>query len=184
MIIFEKNNLRISLLTPRLIRTELGAFTDMPTQTVVNRDFGEVEYRITENEKYVVITTSEVFFRVRKKDGRVVYAAFDNGYTKSFGKHPLPGTARTLDTANGRVKLDAGITSAYGSSMMDDSVSLIVNSDGTVSPREKCTDRYWFAYGTDYLRNLRDFFRLTGEVPLIPKYALGNWWSRYKAYNQ
>ena len=47
MIIFEKNNLRISLLTPRLIRTELGAFTDKPTQTVVNRDLGELEYRIT-----------------------------------------------------------------------------------------------------------------------------------------
>ena len=46
MIIFEKNNLRISLLTPRLIRTEVGAFTDMPTQTVVNREFGEVEYSI------------------------------------------------------------------------------------------------------------------------------------------
>ena len=184
MIIFEKNDLRISLLTPRLLRTELGAFTDKPTQTVVNRDFGEVEYSIIENEKYVVITTSEVFFRVRKKDGRVVYAAFDNGYTKSFGKHPLPGTARTLDTANGAVKLESGITSAYGSSMMDDSKSLIINSDGSISPREECKDRYWFAYGTDYLRNLRDFFRLTGEVPLIPKYALGNWWSRYKAYTQ
>ena len=36
----------------------------------------------------------------------------------------------------------------------------------------------------DYQRQLRDFFRLTGEVPLIPKYALGNWWSRYRAYTQ
>ena len=184
MIIFEKNNLRISILTPRLLRTELGAFTDKPTQTVVNRDFGEVEYKVLENEKYVVITTSEVFFRVKKSNGNVVYAAFDNGYTKSFGKHPLPGTARTLDTANGAVKLNPGITSAYGSTVMDDSKSLIINPDGSISPREECQDRYWFAYGTDYLRNLRDFFRLTGEVPLIPKYALGNWWSRYKAYTQ
>ena len=184
MIIFEKNNLRISILTPRLLRTELGAFTDKPTQTVVNRDFGEVEYKVLENEKYVVITTSEVFFRVKKSNGNVVYAAFDNGYTKSFGKHPLPGTARTLDTANGAVKLNPGITSAYGSTVMDDSKSLIINPDGSISPREECKDRYWFAYGTDYLRNLRDFFRLTGEVPLIPKYALGNWWSRYKAYTQ
>ena len=184
MVVFEKNNLRISLLTPRLLRTELGAFTDKPTQTVVNRDLGEVAYSVIENEKYVVITTDEVFFRVKKSSGRVVYAAFDNGYTKSFGKHPLPGTARTLDTANGAVKLDPGITSAYGSSILDDSKSLIVNSDGSISPREKTKDVYWFAYGVDYLRNLRDFFRLTGDVPLIPKYALGNWWSRYKAYTQ
>ena len=184
MIIFEKNNLRISILTPRLLRTELGSFTDKPTQTVVNRDLGEVKCSVLENEKYVVITTDEVFFRVKKSNGNVVYAAFDGGYTKSFGKHPLPGTARTLDTANGAVKLNPGITSAYGSSILDDSKSLIVNPDGSISPREECKDRYWFAYGTDYLRNLRDFFCLTGEVPLIPKYALGNWWSRYKAYTQ
>ena len=105
MIIFEKNNLRISILTPRLLRTELGSFTDKPTQTVVNRDLGEVKCSVLENEKYVVITTDEVFFRVKKSNGNVVYAAFDGGYTKSFGKHPLPGTARTLDTANGAVKL-------------------------------------------------------------------------------
>ena len=29
-----------------------------------------------------------------------------------------------------------------------------------------------------------DFFKLTGKSPLIPRYALGNWWSRYKAYTQ
>ena len=184
MIIFEKNNLRISLLTPRLIRTEVGAFTDMPTQTVVNREFGEVEYSIVENEKYVVITTNEVFFRVKKSNGKVVYAAFDNHYTTSFGANPMPGTARTLDTANGAVKLESGITSYTGTAVMDDSKSLIINSDGTISEREKCTDRYWFAYGNDYLCQMRDFYTLTGEVPLIPKYALGNWWSRYKAYTQ
>ena len=31
---------------------------------------------------------------------------------------------------------------------------------------------------------LKDFYRLTGPVPLIPKFALGNWWSRYRAYTQ
>ena len=59
MIIFEKNNLRISILTPRLLRTELGAFTDKPTQTVVNRDLGEVEYKVLENEKYEYIFDKE-----------------------------------------------------------------------------------------------------------------------------
>ena len=184
MIIFEKNNLRISLLTPRLLRTEVGGFTDLPTQTVVNRDLGDVEYRISENEKYVVITTNEVFFRVKKSNGKVVYAAFDHHYTTSFGKDQMPGTARTLDTANGAVKLEKGITSYTGTAILDDSKSLIINADGTISERSKCSDRYWFAYGNDYLRQMGDFFRLTGEVPLIPKYALGNWWSRYKAYTQ
>ena len=193
MIIFKNDYLRISLLTPRLLRTEIGAgldlpvggiFTDLPTQTVQSRDFGEVPYTLNETEKYIEITTDEVFFRVKKSSGDVVYAAFDNGYTKHFGRGTLPGTARTLDMANGSVKLEKGITSECGTAVMDDSKSLIINLDGSLSKREKCRDRYWFAYGHDYLGQLRDFFRLTGEVPLIPKYALGNWWSRYKAYTQ
>ena len=184
MIIFERDNLRISLITPRLLRTETGAFCDLPTQTVQMRDFGEVPHTVNETEKYVEITTDEVFFRVKKSSGNVVYAAFGNGYTKRFGEGTLPGTARTLDMANGRVKLGRGITSRGGTSIMDDSRSLVIIPDGTLSPRPKCRDRYWFAYGHDYLGQLRDFFRLTGEVPLIPKYALGNWWSRYKAYTQ
>src|SRR5690606_32311887 len=30
---------------------------------------------------------------------------------------------------------------------------------------------------------LRDFHALTGPVPLLPRYALGNWWSRYHPYS-
>ena len=67
---------------------------------------------------------------------------------------------------------------------MDDSKSLVINPDGTLSKREKCSDKYWFAGYEGPVDQLKDFFKLTGEVPLIPKYALGNWWSRYKAYTQ
>ena len=185
MIIYQNDYLRISLLTPRLLRTETvahtdasvyGVFTDLPTQTVQNRDFGDVEYDLTETDKYIVVTTKCASFKVCKKNGKVVYAQFPpHCYTKKFGKHPLPGTARTLDMANGKVRLEKGITSSFGTSVIDDSKSLLIKPDGSISPRPKCTDRYWFAYGNDYLGQLRDFFKLTGEVPLIPKYALGNW---------
>ena len=47
MIIYKSDNLRISLITDRLIRTELGSFTDLPTQTVQNRDFCEVKYELS-----------------------------------------------------------------------------------------------------------------------------------------
>lgn len=185
MIVFEKNDLRISLITPRLLRTEKGIFTDLPTQTVHNRNFEDVEYDLTEIDEYIVVSSKSVSFKVSKKNGKVVYAELSpHCYTKNFGKHPLPGTARTLDMANGKVKLEKGITSFYGTAMIDDSKSLLIKTDGSISPRPKCTDRYWFAYGHDYLGQLRDFFKLTGDVPLIPKYVLGNWWSRYKAYTQ
>ena len=185
MIIYKNDNLRISLITPRLLRTEKGAFTDLPTQIVQNRDLGEFEFKITEEKNTVIVRTESVTYYVNKSTGKVIRAEFPpHCYTKKFGKHPLPGTARTLDMANGAVKLEDGIMSWLGTSIIDDSSSLLLNPDGNISPRPKCTDIYWFAYGHDYLGQLRDFFRLTGEVPLIPKYALGNWWSRYRAYTQ
>ena len=182
MVIFEKGDLRISLITPRLLRTEKGIFTDLPTQMVQNRDFEEVKYTLKENHSKITVQTDRVIFYIDDKTGNVE-AHFDHFKTK-FAQKPLPGTARTLDTVDGATKLDDGITSRYGSSVIDDSKSLIINSDGSISPREKCLDRYWFVYGHDYLEQLRDFFKLTGEVPLIPKFALGNWWSRYRAYTQ
>lgn len=45
-------------------------------------------------------------------------------------------------------------------------------------------DYYLFAYGHDYFQALKDFYNLTGETPLLPRYALGNWWSRYWKYTE
>jgi len=184
MVIFEREDLRISLITPRILRTEKGCFTDLPTQIVQNRDFCRAQYTIEEEGKYLNINTDEVTFRVDTRKGKVESVILEDRVITDFERGRLPGTYRTLDTVDGAVKLEKGITSISGGSVMDDSKSLLINFDGSISPRERCTDRYWFAYGHDYLGQLRDFFRLTGEVPLVPKYALGNWWSRYKAYTQ
>ena len=193
MIIYKNDYLRISLITSRILRTELaahtdlpdsGVFTDLPTQMIIKRDFGEVNYTLTENDKTITVTTDEVVFTINKKNADVTCAEFDGITVTDFNKDIMPGTARTLDRANGWVKLEKGITSPYGAAMLDDSGSLLLNPDGSISARAECSDRYWLCYGMDYLGQLRQFFSITGEVPLIPKYALGNWWSRYKAYTQ
>ena len=185
MVIFERNDFRISLLTPRLLRVEKAAFTDLPTQTVLNRDFTQVQYTLREQGRMLFAQTEENCFQVNLASGKVVKVTFVEGYyTNNIGRGQMPGTARTLDQANGKVRLQKGITAREGVAVMDDSKSLLLNPDGTIAPRPKCSDRYYFAYGKDYLRQLRDFYRLTGAVPLIPKFALGNWWSRYRAYTQ
>ena len=186
MVIYELDNLRISILSPRLVRTETGAFTNLPTQTVQNRDFyKDIEYKVIHSGKYIDVDTNLARFSVNIKNGDVSSVTIKGlGRVDDFSKGRLPGTARTLDRANGAVRLEDSIISRSGASVMDDSNTLLLNPDGSISPRQKCSDRYWFAYGHNYLAQLRDFFRLTGEVPLIPKYALGNWWSRYKAYTQ
>lgn len=181
---FEKNGCRISVLTPCLLRVEKGAVTDQPTQTVWNRDLGTVAYEIAENQGSCTIRTGEALFVVDTGRGEVISVTWPDGtVVTDFSSGNLLGTARTLDNINGAVKLEPGILSRSGASMMDDSWSLLLE-DGKILPRPECSDRYYFAYGHQYRRQLKDFFRLTGPVPLIPKYALGNWWSRYKAYTQ
>ena len=183
--VLKNDKLRITLLTPCMLRLETGAYTDMPTQTVWNRDLDTVKYTTQKQGNLFTIYTEEVTFCIDLHKQAMVSVTFEDGtVVTDFEKGNLLGTARTLDMVNGSTKLDKGILSKDGVAVMDDSKSLILQQDGQILPREKCKDLYFFAYGHQYLRCLKDFFRLTGQVPLIPKFALGNWWSRYKAYTQ
>ena len=184
-VVYQQENLRISLLTSRLLRVEKGSVTDFATQTVWNRDLGKVEWEFEDRGDTCTVRTGDASFTMDKKRGAVISVAFPDGSTVTdFKKGNLLGTARTLDMANGAVKLERGVLSRSGVSILDDGKSLLLDGCGHILPRPACRDRYCFAYGHDYRLQLRDFFRLTGPVPLIPKFALGNWWSRYKAYTQ
>lgn len=188
-----KKDVRISVLTSRLIRTEKqsdGRFCDMPTQTVLNRSFDTPSFDVTYSPSGFTVKTDDVSF-VFSPEGELLQAVMKNMYDNDFRKGNLKGTRRTLDMTKGRVKIEDGILSRDGAAIMDDSTTLVLLDDGTVRPRdeylhrrENGTDRYVFAYGHDYKGALRDFYRLTGKTPLIPRFTLGNWWSRYKAYTQ
>ena len=45
-------------------------------------------------------------------------------------------------------------------------------------------DLYFWGYGHDYLDALKDFYHLCGKAPMVPRYALGNWWSRFYRYSE
>ena len=185
MVIFEQGGIRVSLILPSVVRIECGDFVDLPTQTVINRDFGIIEHSLSDNSKILSVKTEAVEFCINKKTGRVLSVTLADGTcVKPRKEDALPGTYRTLDTANGAVRLERGITSRSGVCILDDSKSLLIDEDGNILPRKKSSDVYYLASGRDYLDQLSDFFKLTGDIPLIPKYALGNWWSRYRAYTQ
>ena len=185
MVIFYKNDLRVSLILPTLMRVEKGHWTDLPTQSVFCRNHGNVSYDLTEEGNIIVVKTNAATFRLDVKNGRMQSITLADGtVVTEFESQILPGTARTLDTADGAVKLEKGIVSTNGVSVLDDSNSLLLDTDGSIQPRPKCSDRYYFACGKNPRAQLQAFFKLTGPVPLIPKFALGNWWSRYKAYTQ
>lgn len=188
--IYIRGNVRISVLTSRLIRIEkndVGKFCDLPTQTVFNRKLDKVSFVVTDNLTNFAVKTDDVSF-IFSPDGELIQVVMKNGLTasaKNFKKSNLKGTTRTLDMTNGSVKLDDGILSKDGAAILDDSQSLVLLDGATVRPRkDKESDLYCFAYGHDYRGALRDFYRLTGSTPLIPRFAFGNWWSRYKAYTQ
>ena len=108
----------------------------------------------------------------------------------------LGGTYRTLDEANGRIPVDPGVNSTDGWAIIDDSKSNVIretaevngnhNDFGTwVTPKEEpTTDLYLFGYGHRYREAVHALYRLTGPTPLLPRFVLGNWWSRYHRYTE
>ncbi|MCD8336457.1 MAG: glycoside hydrolase family 31 protein [Lachnospiraceae bacterium] len=116
----------------------------------------------------------------------------------------LKGTASTLDNAVGDwyygdakeeshvwgdpeapVELCSGLMSMNGFAVIDDSKSLVFDVDGWVHPApEGHQDLYFLNYGRDYLKILDVFYQMTGKTPMLPRYALGNWWSRFYKYTQ
>ena len=188
---------RFTVLTDRLIRLEYqpeGKFTDQSTQCVICREFPAVRFQVRQTLDTLEIITPELHLTYNKKpfspEGlqiRLSQSFGIYGSLWSFGDEirDLGGTARTLDQANGPVKLERGLMAKDGFSVLDDSDSAVFAPDGTLHPREtKETDLYFFGYGHDYLGCLKDFYRLSGPTPLVPRYALGNWWSRYYPYTE
>lgn len=192
-------NYRFTVLTPAMIRLEHhpeGIFEDEATQTVLNRDFDTPEFDLKETDEYIEIITSHVHLMFYKTEGGFTrnnlnieaignYSLYHS--TWYFGDKPdtLKGTARTLDFADGAIELEEGLMNKNGFSVFNDSTSMRLTEDGWVEKRPKnVTDMYFLGYGRDYLGALKDYHYLTGKTPLLPRYALGNWWSRYYPYTQ
>lgn len=192
-------NYRFTVLTSAMIRLEYhpeGKFEDGSTQVVLNRDFDTPEFELRETEEYIEIITTHSHLMFYKEEGGFTkhnlnieaignYSLYHS--TWYFGEEldTLKGTARTLDFADGAIELEEGLMSKNGFSVIDDSKSMHLTEDGWVKKRSpNLVDMYFFGYGRDYLGALKDYHYLTGKTPLLPRYALGNWWSRYYAYTQ
>ena len=58
--------------------------------------------------------------------------------------------------------------------MIDDGKSPVLDGDKYINRETEALDIYFFGYGKDFYGGLRDFYRLSGKTPMIPRYALGN----------
>lgn len=202
--IVKGNTYRFTVITNSLIRIEEnsnGHFEDRPTTAILHRDFASPEPEILKNHNGHVLEiitpalhlyydgglfSSESLYADIKvaQDLHVSRWYFNN--KNAEGTNNLKGTARTLDRADGRIDLEDGIMSKDGYSYLNDSNSFIYDEkeDKYIPRSQEQVDGYLFTYGHNYQEELKDFYSLTGKTPLIPRFALGNWWSRYHPYSQ
>ena len=185
--IYIDSRVRITVLTPRLIRVESGGFTDSPSQIVWFRDLEKCVFDAASCGSGVTIVTKEAEFFYSYLLKRVTSVTFKDGTqvkTANIRPYNLKGTVRSLDNTFGNVPLGQGIVSRCGVAIMEDDSLLLCPSGMLLNRKTGSKDKYVFAHGLDYRAALGDFYKITGEVPLIPRAALGNWWSRWKAYTQ
>lgn len=193
---------RFTVLTSRLLRLEFDPaqrFEDRPSQIFWYRRQPAPTFETRWTADGVEIETEHL---------RLRYRASARGFTPKsltidvkatntnwrYGQLPwhggnLWGTARTLDNAGGSIHLEPGLMGRAGWAVVDDSDSLVFNDDCWLTPRRspgapRAPDLYFFGYGHDYRAGLRDFYAVAGRPPLIPRWALGNWWSRFYSYTQ
>ncbi|KAK3936030.1 hydrolase-like protein [Diplogelasinospora grovesii] len=181
---------RFTVLTERLLRyewSEDGGFEDRVSTVAPFRWFDAPKYEVIDKKGHLEIITRYFHLVYDKKEfcstGLAVKVGKDtwNYDGKSYGD--LGGTARTLDGADGRIQLEPGILSRKAFAVLDDSKSMIFDENGWIATRRPGRkDGYLFAYHGDHKAAIKDFYRLSGRQPLLPRWALGNWFSRYHAY--
>ncbi len=182
---------RFSILKDGVVRIEFNPehrYTDAPTQTIWFRDCGTVPFKVDTTTGVWTLTTSRLKLEVFKPEELHATAfaiqSLATGFIWHLGEddEALPGTARTLDGADGKTPLSKGVVSRNGIAVLDDHDSLLLDRNLWPTHRPAVTDLYVFVYGHDYAAALDAYYELSGRTPLIPRYVLGNWWSKYWAY--
>ncbi len=177
--------IRVTVIAPELIRVEFddrSSFLDSATQSVWFRDLGEYPYTLKFLDKHIAVATEKATYYINRKKKRIDFVEIDGKRVKADNKDNLKGTYRTLDMTRGSAPLGLGIIGKGGVAVIEDD-SLILDVDGECKARPKEKDIYCFAT-KEPLRALDLFYKITGAPPMVPRYALGNWWSRYRAYTQ
>ena len=201
-------NARFTVLTDRMLRMEWvedGMFEDHASLAIVNRRLPVPAFKTITHGRGVEIRTGALTLTYSgegqfTKDNLSVSFRM-NGRRVTW--HPgddesgnLLGTMRTLDRFRGfgamreaGGSLEKGILSRDGWAIVDESSRhLLVQDDSewgewvSERPSGERQDWYIFAYGHDYKAALADYVKVSGRVPMPPRYAFGYWWSRYWAY--
>ena len=190
-------NARFTVLGPRLVRMEYapdGHFEDRPSQAFWYRRQPVPRFDVAYDDNGLTLTTD--YLRLEYSGQGRPFAAdslrvtlLPDGPVWRYGDPAsgnLLGTARTLDQVRGSMILEPGLLSRDGWTVVDDSRSLVFDEAKWLTARaaaDGAYDLYFFGYGQAYHEALRAYLAVTGGTPLLPRWALGNWWSRYWEYS-
>ena len=202
-----KGNCRFTLLTERIVRMEYDPeriFEDRPSQTVLRRNFPAPIFSVKDKDGRLEIDTAlfhltfeygagerltEQTLKIDAKNGYTNYGGTWRYRQDTYGDPPrhdnLMGTARTLDRIDGATAVSYGLMNRAGRSWFDDSNTALIDEDGSLHSRRAGTEDVYYVYcGHEYDETLAHFYRISGEPPMLPRYALGNWWSRWWEYSE
>lgn len=186
---------RFTILTDGLLRFEWaedGKFEDRASTFAINRKLAVPDFYVWDRGHGIEIVTKRFHVVYDKKkfssEGFKIHLKGAVTGTWTYGQQisNLGGTTRTLDGANGRRELGPGVLSREGMAVVNDTESMLFEENGWIAGRKsgKRSDEYIFMYGRDYREAIRAYYAVSGSQPLLPRYAMGNWWSRYHAYDE
>ena len=191
-------DMRVTVLADRLFRVEKDEgriFCDEATEAVWFRDMAPVAFTKEEQDGKLFVKTERVTL-VLGSTREESYVILDGKAVALDNADNLRGTYCTLDRCNGQfyqnddnsataIPLDMGVISRSGVAVLDYTKSSVLTSEGLINKQRRDElDLYVFAYGTDYRAAVRAFYMICGATPKIPRFALGNWWSRYREYTE
>lgn len=201
--IYKGTNYRITIITERVVRLEYspdGRFVDQPTQLIKNRNLGYPNFRVNQDQNFMEVVTKYftlTYFKRQPFEGtktnptknlKITLNAMEKERQRDwYYLHPearnMNGNMVGVDVPNNKV-LNKGLYSLEGFASINDTPNKVLNSDGTISDRPaNSIDLYVFMYDKDFKQALLDYYKMTGFPELIPRYALGNWWSRNIDYD-
>lgn len=190
---------RFTILTPRLVRmeySETGEFEDRLTTLVINRKTDKVDFKLKEDKKYIEITTS--YFRLTYQKNKPFYSGkidtmknlkvellntdriwyYGHPEVRNYG-----APSNSLDDSAGKLKLKKGLYSVDGFASINDNSDIVTEDFKIIKRNNDVIDIYLFMYLKDFALCLKDYYLITGSPSLIPRYALGNWWSKNEEYD-
>jgi alpha-glucosidase (family GH31 glycosyl hydrolase) len=198
--ILKGSKYRFTILNEGLIRLEYskdGVFNDLPTELIWFRNFTVPPFSLREDDVFLEIATNKFKLTYTKNK------SFNGGRLNPMAnlKIEILGTDKiwhynhpearnygaptsSFDLNKNKIAITKGLYSQDGFISIDDSNSMVFNEDGTLTRIDKeYIDMYLFIYNKDFNLCLKDYFALTGQPALIPRYALGNWWGRNINYS-